>query len=80
MVDAVAVGEPDDIAGSVVVARVSLAPGVTGGDDMRAEILGLCRQQLGPSLTPRALTFHSHIERTESGKITRRHPWPLRQT
>ncbi|MET0143609.1 MAG: DUF2188 domain-containing protein, partial [Ilumatobacteraceae bacterium] len=58
----------------------SLAPGVTGGDDMRAEILGLCRQQLGPSLTPRALTFHSHIERTESGKITRRHPWPLRQT
>jgi len=72
VVDAAVVGEPDDVAGSIVVAHVSLAAGVTGDDALRAELLGRCRRQLGPSLTPRALSFHAHLQRTDSGKIIRR--------
>ncbi len=66
------IGVPDPVAGEVVKAFVSLAPGYDGDDDLRLELIGFARKRLGPAIAPRQIDFDQHLPRTRSGKIMRR--------
>lgn len=66
------VGRPDEIAGEVVRAFVSLNPGYEPDEGLRADILGHARNKLGPAIAPKELEFRQDLPKTRSGKIMRR--------
>jgi acetyl-CoA synthetase len=66
------IGVPDEVAGSVVKAFVSLKPGHEAGEPLRKELMGLARKKLGPAVAPRQIDFRDDLPRTRSGKIMRR--------
>ena len=72
VVEAGVIGVPDDVAGEIVKAFVTLRPGVTASDDLRLELLGFARKRLGPAVAPREIAFDDHLPKTKSGKIMRR--------
>ncbi|HET8620036.1 MAG TPA: acetate--CoA ligase [Acidimicrobiales bacterium] len=72
VVEAGVIGVPDPVAGEVVKAFVTLAPGHEPTDDLRLDLLGFARARLGPAVAPRLIAFDQHLPRTRSGKILRR--------
>jgi acetyl-CoA synthetase len=66
------IGIPDEVAGELVKAFVSLKPGHQPSEPLRKEILGLARQRLGPAVAPRQIEFRDKLPSTRSGKIMRR--------
>ena len=66
------VGTPDPIAGEVVVAFVSLAPGFEASEPLRLDLIGFARRRLGAAVAPRDIVFRDDLPHTESGKIVRR--------
>jgi acetyl-CoA synthetase len=72
VVEAGVIGVPDDVAGEVVQAFVSLAEGWAPGADLRRELLGHGRRRLGPAVAPRSIEFDQDLPKTRSGKIMRR--------
>jgi acetyl-CoA synthetase len=72
VVEAGVIGVPDDVAGEVVKAFVTLRPGHEPTDELRLELLGLARKRLGPAVAPREIAFDQHLPHTKSGKIMRR--------
>ncbi|HEY5946615.1 MAG TPA: acetyl-coenzyme A synthetase, partial [Kofleriaceae bacterium] len=66
------IGVPHPIAGEIVKAFVSLKPGITASEELRAELLGHARKKLGPAVAPREIAFATDLPRTRSGKIMRR--------
>jgi acetyl-CoA synthetase len=72
VVEAGVIGVPDPVAGAVVKAFVTLAPGVEPSDDLRLELVGFARSRLGPAVAPRMIAFDQHLPTTRSGKIMRR--------
>ena len=72
VVDAGVIGVPDEVAGNVVKAFVSLAAGVEWSDDLRLELIGFARTRLGAAVAPRDIAVDQHLPRTRSGKIMRR--------
>jgi acetyl-CoA synthetase len=72
VVEAGAVGVPDPVAGELVEAFVSLAPGCEPSDELRLELIGFGRRLLGPAVAPRQIHFDQDLPHTESGKIVRR--------
>ncbi len=72
VVEAGVIGVPDEVAGEVVQAYVSLRPGVEETEDLRSELLGHARKHLGPAVAPRSIVFDAHLPKTKSGKIMRR--------
>jgi acetyl-CoA synthetase len=66
------IGKPDPVAGEIVKAFVSLAPGCDPGEELRKELLGFARQQLGAAVAPREIGFVASVPRNRSGKIMRR--------
>ncbi|MEZ3116588.1 AMP-binding protein [Halobaculum sp. MBLA0147] len=69
---AAAVGVPDDTTGTAVVAYVVTEPGVTGDDDLRAELTELVGEEHGKPFRPREVLFVDAFPKTQSGKIIRR--------
>jgi acetyl-CoA synthetase len=72
VVEAGVIGVPDPVAGEVVKAFVSLAPGYEPSDELRLELIGFARARLGAAVAPRRLDFDQDLPRTTSGKIVRR--------
>ena len=72
VVKAGVVGAPDPIAGEIVKAFVSLAPGHAPDDQLRLELIGWGRSRLGAVIAPREIVFEQHLPKTNSGKIMRR--------
>jgi acetyl-CoA synthetase len=65
------IGKPDEVAGEVVKAFVTLRPGYEPTDDLRLELLGFGRRRLA-ALAPKEIAFDQHLPHTRSGKVMRR--------
>ncbi len=72
VVEAGVIGVPDEVAGEIVKAFVTVADGYTPDDALRRELLGHARSKLGPAVAPRLIAFDPDLPRTRSGKIMRR--------
>ncbi|MDO8840438.1 MAG: acetate--CoA ligase [Parvibaculum sp.] len=70
--EAAAIGVPDDRAGEIVKAFVTLHRGYTASDDLEKEIMAHARKTLGPAVAPRIIAIAESLPKTRSGKIMRR--------
>ena len=66
------IGLPDETAGEVVKAYVTLNPGVEPSAELERDIRGHARKKLGPAVAPREVVFRQTRPKTRSGKIMRR--------
>ncbi|OAN76663.1 acetate--CoA ligase [Jannaschia sp. EhC01] len=66
------IGLPDETAGEVVKAYVTLNPGFGASRALEREIRGHARKKLGPAVAPREVVFRTTLPKTRSGKIMRR--------
>jgi acetyl-CoA synthetase len=72
VVEAGVVGAPDEVAGQVVVAFVTLRPGYEPSEELALDIRGFARRELGAAVAPRRIEFDPQLPHTDSGKIVRR--------
>ncbi len=70
--EAAIVGYPHDIKGQGIYAYVTLVNGVEPTDQLRKELIGLVRQEIGPIATPDIIQWAPALPKTRSGKIMRR--------
>jgi acetyl-CoA synthetase len=70
--EAAVIGIPDETAGEVVKAFVTLKDGYQADEAMERELRGHARKRLGPAVAPREIVFRDSLPRTRSGKIMRR--------
>jgi acetyl-CoA synthetase len=66
------IGVPDETAGDVVKAYVTLTPGHEPSEALEQDIRGHARKKLGPAVAPREIVFRNTLPKTRSGKIMRR--------
>lgn len=66
------IGLPDETAGEIVKAYVTLNPGFAPSEDLERDIRGHARKRLGPAVAPREVIFRNTLPKTRSGKIMRR--------
>jgi acetyl-CoA synthetase len=66
------IGKPDPVASEVVKAFVCLKGGYEPSEDLRRELLGHARQQLGAVVAPKEIEFVSSLPKNRAGKIMRR--------
>jgi acetyl-CoA synthetase len=72
VVEAAAVGVPDDVKGEVLWCFVVPAAGVAPDDGLRAELTGLVADRLGGSFRPGAVRFTTALPKTRNAKVLRR--------
>ena len=65
-------GKPDEVRGETISAFVVLRQGHEPSDDLRTELLGAVRKELGPVAVVSDVNFVSILPKTRSGKIMRR--------
>jgi acetyl-CoA synthetase len=70
--EAAVVGFPHDIKGQGIYAYVTLNAGEAPSDDLRKELVGWVRTEIGPIASPDAVQFAPGLPKTRSGKIMRR--------
>ncbi|WP_375426943.1 acetate--CoA ligase [uncultured Sphingomonas sp.] len=70
--EAAVVGMPHEVKGQGIYAYVTLNAGEAASDELRAELRGWVRREIGPIATPDALQFAPALPKTRSGKIMRR--------
>lgn len=70
--EAAVIGLPDERAGEVVKAYITLKHGYEASEVLRKELLGHARKRLGAAIAPRQIEFRADLPRTRSGKIMRR--------
>ena len=63
---------PHDIKGQGLYCFVTLVEGVEATDDLRKELIGHIRKEIGPIATPEGIQFAPALPKTRSGKIMRR--------
>jgi len=56
----------------MVKAFVTLKNGVVGDEDLRLDLIGHARKQLGAAVAPKDIAFVDALPHTSSGKIMRR--------
>ncbi|MGI3186815.1 acetate--CoA ligase [Nioella aestuarii] len=66
------IGIPDETAGEIVKAYVTLNPGYDPDAQLERELRGHARKKLGPAVAPREVIFRKTLPKTRSGKIMRR--------
>jgi len=66
------IGIPDETAGEVVKAFVTLNPGFEPSEALEREVRGHARKKLGAAVAPREIAFRQTLPKTRSGKIMRR--------
>ncbi len=66
------IGLPDETAGEVVKAYVTLNPGYDPSPPLERALRGHTRKALGPAVAPREIAFRTTLPKTRSGKIMRR--------
>ncbi|UCC62857.1 MAG: AMP-binding protein [Anaerolineae bacterium] len=72
VVEAAAIGVPDEIKGQAAVAFVVLQPGFEPGESLRVELVQRVVEELGKPLAPKALRFVGDIPKTRNAKVMRR--------
>ena len=70
--EAAVIGKPDEVAGNIVKAFLSLHDGFEDGPQLRKEIMAHARRRLGPAVAPREFEVANELPKTRSGKIMRR--------
>ncbi|MCC3862127.1 acetate--CoA ligase [Pseudemcibacter aquimaris] len=66
------VGFPHDIKGQGIYAYVTLMAGNDPSDELRKELVGWVRKEIGPIASPDHIQFAPGLPKTRSGKIMRR--------
>jgi acetyl-CoA synthetase len=70
--EAAIVGYPHDIKGQGIYAYVTLIHGVEPTEELRKELVGHVRKEIGPIATPDIIQWAPGLPKTRSGKIMRR--------
>jgi len=70
--EAAVVGYPHDIKGQGIYAYVTPVLGVEPSDQLKKELIEMCRQEIGPIAKPDVIQFAPGLPKTRSGKIMRR--------
>ena len=70
--EAAVVGYPHHIKGQGIYAYVTLNAGTEATDDLKKELVGLVRKEIGPIASPDVIQFAPGLPKTRSGKIMRR--------
>ncbi|HKA78258.1 MAG TPA: acetate--CoA ligase [Pseudolabrys sp.] len=70
--EAAVVGYPHDIKGQGIYAYVTLMSGEKPTEDLRKELVGWVRKEIGPIASPDLIQFAPGLPKTRSGKIMRR--------
>jgi acetyl-CoA synthetase len=70
--EAAVVGYPHDIKGQGIYAYVTLMAGEKPSEDLRKELVGWVRKEIGPFASPDLIQFAPALPKTRSGKIMRR--------
>ena len=70
--EAAVVGYPHDIKGQGIYCYVTLMAGENGGEDLRKELVGWVRKEIGAIASPDKIQFAPGLPKTRSGKIMRR--------
>jgi acetyl-CoA synthetase len=70
--EAAVVGYPHDIKGQGIYAYVTLMGGEHPTEDLRKELVGWVRKEIGPIASPDLIQFAPGLPKTRSGKIMRR--------
>jgi acetyl-CoA synthetase len=70
--EAAVVGYPHDIKGQGIYAYVTLMNGESASEDLRKELVGWVRKEIGPIAQPDLIQFAPGLPKTRSGKIMRR--------
>ncbi len=71
VVEAGVIGKPDELAGEIVKAFVTLRSEFEPTEELRGELLAFGRRKLG-GLAPKEIDFDQHLPHTRSGKVMRR--------
>ncbi|HEV7523688.1 MAG TPA: AMP-binding protein [Acidimicrobiia bacterium] len=72
VLEAAAIGVPDDLKGESLWVFVVVGPGVTPDDVLRDEVVACVVDALGPSFKPAAVRFTTALPKTRSAKVLRR--------
>jgi acetyl-CoA synthetase len=72
VVEAAAVGMPDEIKGEQLWCYCVLAPGYSPSDELREELRQVVADHLGKSFAPSAIRFTDALPKTRSAKVLRR--------
>jgi acetyl-CoA synthetase len=70
--EAAVVGYPHDIKGQGIYAYVTLMAGEKPSEELRKELVGWVRKEIGPFASPDLIQFSPGLPKTRSGKIMRR--------
>jgi acetyl-CoA synthetase len=70
--EAAVVGFPHDIKGQGIYAYVTLVKGIEPSDELRKELVDMCRKEIGPIAKPDVIQWAPGLPKTRSGKIMRR--------
>ncbi|MBX9741551.1 MAG: acetate--CoA ligase [Beijerinckiaceae bacterium] len=70
--EAAVVGYPHDIKGQGIYAYVTLMTGEAPSEELRKELVGWVRKEIGPIASPDVIQFAPGLPKTRSGKIMRR--------
>lgn len=70
--EAAVIGVPDERAGEIVKAFVTLHRGHAPTEELRRALMGHARKRLGAAIAPRQIELCDDLPRTRSGKIMRR--------
>jgi acetyl-CoA synthetase len=70
--EAAVVGYPHDIKGQGIYAYVTLMSGQSASEELRKELVGWVRNEIGPIASPDKIQFAPGLPKTRSGKIMRR--------
>ena len=70
--EAAVVGYPHDIKGQGIYAYVTLMAGVEPSEELRKELVGWVRKEIGPIASPDVIQWAPALPKTRSGKIMRR--------
>lgn len=72
VVEAAAIGVPDEVKGMALVTFAVLRPGIEPSDHLRAELREMIVAEIGKPLAPKAILFVSDLPKTRNAKVMRR--------
>jgi acetyl-CoA synthetase len=70
--EAAVVGMPHDLKGQGIYCYVTLKTGVEATEELRKELVGWVRKEIGPIASPDVIQWAPGLPKTRSGKIMRR--------